>query len=800
MGSPKKLFCYGGRSFSKSLLCCLLLFLFWIVPADKGFCGRKDSSEKTYSLSQLEISEGIAKRIFADFDGDGFEEFVSSDGMGALVSDFDFEVPKSACHLCGSDSISMMAALDIAGNQTPELFLGVKKEKTAWIEVYQIRADCCEVQCSLIMVTESFAGEDRNGDNIWDGNIKSCQVADLNQDGIRDILVAASSGYDMNPRAVIALDGKSGNTLWRYELAGPPYPIICRDINNDGRTEVLFGTWAPSNGCVVDDMSDSYCYLICLDDGGRLLWKNVVGGAFANVQYTLADLGNDGRFEIICTFCSGKLRDKKTHYELQIRDAIKGQVKRYIALNTSFGEPHLADLNRDNTTEIVVTNRNGNLYVFDENLEIIAKDKFGETPAKCGIAEIIDVDGEGNPDILYCSAETLMILDHNLNILSNHKTGMQIPCQNVHFFRHPIYGGLISILQGRKNGYIKASLFKMEPGRDESVSITDISGSGAAVLIFAFLAGIAVSLLALQIIPGTIKRLKRSTVRNGEERRYSLLETLSAFGHGKTATANLDRLNLLFKNIPRNHEISSGHKSKINESIRSYFELTAPRLEEIIKRSRIAEIGTGHLEDIELGREKLENMLKDYLDYGSVNTAASAKYKTVPSLIDTLEEKIEDLEDELSNYYFCQVTSTIYEVVSAMAPDLRSSNISFGNLTFSGDFSSKAFISKNDCIEVFEELIQNSIYAMANVDKRKLNISVTAGEQKISVEFSDTGCGIANENADKIFKREFSTKPEGGFGLYHVSELLSKYGATIKLTRSEPNGGTKFKIDLKKVG
>ncbi len=332
MGLPARSRLNGGHfAFGKLILVVSIILLLYILNMD-GFS--QTPGRDMFSFRQVDFMEGIWQRIFADFDGDGFEEFVSTNGKGALVSDFDEQVAKSACHLRGSDSVTMLAARDFAGSRAPELILALKRNNRLWTEVYCIEPMYGEVQCSLLLATEPIYGEDRNGDDVWDGKIVHCQTADLNRDGIKDILVAATSGYDQYPRAIIAYDGQDGGKLWEFPLAGPPYPILCEDINRDGQAEVIVGSWAPYNGCEIDDMSDSLCYLICLDHEGGLIWKDVMGGAFESTKYVLGDMGNDGTIEVVCTYSSGKVRDKSTHYEMQIRSAENGAMIKYYPLQT----------------------------------------------------------------------------------------------------------------------------------------------------------------------------------------------------------------------------------------------------------------------------------------------------------------------------------------------------------------------------------------------------------------------------------------------------------------------------------
>jgi CheY-like chemotaxis protein len=71
-----------------------------------------------------------------------------------------------------------------------------------------------------------------------------------------------------------------------------------------------------------------------------------------------------------------------------------------------------------------------------------------------------------------------------------------------------------------------------------------------------------------------------------------------------------------------------------------------------------------------------------------------------------------------------------------------------------------------------------------------------AAGKYIRITFTDTGCGIAAENQEKIFDPYFTTKPSGnGLGLASVYSIVSKHGGQISV-RSTVGTGTTFDILL----
>ncbi len=98
--------------------------------------------------------------------------------------------------------------------------------------------------------------------------------------------------------------------------------------------------------------------------------------------------------------------------------------------------------------------------------------------------------------------------------------------------------------------------------------------------------------------------------------------------------------------------------------------------------------------------------------------------------------------------------------------------------------------------QVFMNLLVNA--AQAIKEKGEIKIETRAADGKVEIQFSDTGCGIAEENLNKIFDPFFTTKPVGkgtGLGLNVSYNIIKKHNGTIMAT-SKVGTGTVFKIQL----
>jgi signal transduction histidine kinase len=95
---------------------------------------------------------------------------------------------------------------------------------------------------------------------------------------------------------------------------------------------------------------------------------------------------------------------------------------------------------------------------------------------------------------------------------------------------------------------------------------------------------------------------------------------------------------------------------------------------------------------------------------------------------------------------------------------------------------------------VFTNIISNAIQAMKGKGELKIETGIEDG--LAWTKFTDTGCGIPEENLDKIFEPLFTTKPKGiGLGLAISKRLVEQNGGKIEVT-SQTDKGTTFTIKL----
>jgi signal transduction histidine kinase len=106
--------------------------------------------------------------------------------------------------------------------------------------------------------------------------------------------------------------------------------------------------------------------------------------------------------------------------------------------------------------------------------------------------------------------------------------------------------------------------------------------------------------------------------------------------------------------------------------------------------------------------------------------------------------------------------------------------------------------SEDQLKQVFLNLLINSKDSLP--EGGEITIRARDTRQEVEIEFSDTGCGITEENVPRIFDPFFSTKQgcKGtGLGLWICYGIMQRHGGTIQAVRREK--GTSFLLTLQQT-
>jgi signal transduction histidine kinase len=140
----------------------------------------------------------------------------------------------------------------------------------------------------------------------------------------------------------------------------------------------------------------------------------------------------------------------------------------------------------------------------------------------------------------------------------------------------------------------------------------------------------------------------------------------------------------------------------------------------------------------------------------------------------------------------CQLEEIIEKNLSFIRPELEKKGIQVHENLNGRSFRLRA--DQDLLYRAFLNILINAMHSMQ--DGGTIDIIVEEARDGYSIEFEDTGCGISQENVDKIFNPFFTTKEKGsGLGLSIVRKIIEGHRGTIGIESVEGQG-TKVQVQL----
>jgi len=269
--------------------------------------------------------------------------------------------------------------------------------------------------------------------------ISARAVADLQQDGDKEIIAAKNTEGGKYSRGVVTFDYTTGRELY-YHHIGPMVGDLC--VGTFAGIDIVHGTAGTCNNVTGADGSvDSRCYVYCRRGiNGRIVWNEprcFEGDGFVSSEVGLADFDGDQSSDLIATSTRFHVRANSRGPEdlgrVYLLDPENGKTRlgyqRDFVVGVTFGGT--ADFDGNGTKDILVCAVNaepmyGRLTVLaaEPGLPILYEScDFGRRVMVCAIndingdkrLEVIVIAGEPGKDP---SKQKLFILDSRLNVLA----------------------------------------------------------------------------------------------------------------------------------------------------------------------------------------------------------------------------------------------------------------------------------------------------------------------------------------------------------------------------------------------
>lgn len=233
--------------------------------------------------------------------------------------------------------------------------------------------------------------------------------------------------------------------------------------------------------------------------------------------------------------------------------------------------------------------------------------------------------------------------------------------------------------------------------------------------------------------------------------------------------------------------------------------------EEILVSQKLSSIGEvsaqiihevmNPLSIISLSLEELQLQVEDIND-------GSPQFKRIDSLLENVNTNYNRIEEIFNNMRSVLATNTQDKVVPTNIRKVLESTLTLINTKLKSkkidlnyenlNETHLALSNHSDLSQVLLNMINNSSDAISEYQSRWINISSKIQDDFVVLTIADSGPGIPQDIAVRIFDSLFTTKGDKkgtGLGMGICRKLIEKVGGTIVLDKNAPN--TTFIIRLK---
>jgi len=257
---------------------------------------------------------------------------------------------------------SLVADLDRDGRD--EVVICVKAGRTWRIEV---------LNEGLGAAKAAGKWKDLSFDGKPDTQLAPACTADLDGDGVLEVLARASTGYGGSPRGVWAFEPGEGRTAWGFATGPSVTGILVGDVDGDGSLEIVFGSFSPNNGARAGETDDGRSYVFAVNPDGSRKWIEEIppaDGRSDHIGCRVHLTGASGRGVLVSTYASVKNRPDVG--SVALLDGKTGKKKRSYEMGIS-----VSRLFAGADGSIVAVDREGAVHLLDKDLNLLRKTTLG---------------------------------------------------------------------------------------------------------------------------------------------------------------------------------------------------------------------------------------------------------------------------------------------------------------------------------------------------------------------------------------------------------------------------------------
>lgn len=714
--------------------------------------------------------------------------------------------------------------IDFDQDGLKEIFLIKSEGLNQIIECYQSTQPR-----GIIKRLKTVKGTDLNQDGKWDGGVRVAGGIDGNDDGRLDILLEVGCSFDLQPRGVAVYDMENCKEIWHYWFGPSIDNILIEDLDDDSKPEIIIGTYSPGNGSEANSMSDTECFLIVINKKGKLIWQKKIGDIFTSSLFSLADIENDGKKELIIEE-SSRRGDKEKADKILILDGATGIEENHIVTGENFRGLVTVDLFRNGKVEIVTGNSDGKIRVFNSNLEEIKSYKYNNG---IEVMAAVDLNGDDRYEIIANTEDNkLIIFDEKLKKIAEMQLGKSLSFgkfgENLGMIKPVRYNRttklLITIPKEHESDFV---LYNLKPRKITARQVFLFANP------FLFFALIIILLLHIFVFRRYIdlpERVAKRFYSRIKKTGYAIVNSKGKvlvanekaedlFGIMNLEGSNLferikekkyDDLIKKLNNLNQREEIQTVINTREGEKVISINVYEMPkrgtyslRIEDISYYTHLEKLQNWVPVAQKLAHGVKTPLMNIQLTAQQLSNCHDPNDEKCVKLLDNVNNEVKRLRKLTDGFIrFTQLTPANYQLenINKVIKDLIDRYLISipPGINFKYEFDEKIpklALDKKEIENAFSIFIDNAIEAMGKHGTLIINtVFQQKFEEKIKdlvrIEITDTGKGIPGKYIKEVFKAYFVfDKPDGtGLGLTIAKQIIENHNGNIELNSIEGTG------------
>ena len=337
--------------------------------------------------------DNYADALARDLDGDGQEELVVAGGNRLVAL-------KSDSSLLWQKQFDFPIRLDLVDewDGCPAIGLSAIKPESGRLLLLNGRGE---------IIWQNYS---RSAGNLPSGapiRAKIARLADIDRDGLQDVVAIATGNPAATFRGVIVYD-RFGRELWRAATGSQPQNIAVWPGENR-RPDIVIGTFSSDAAMarLQKGFEDRQAAVISIDGYGRTNWVVVLGSYYTGVRVVLPDLkADENRSLYAYKFTAYNFRDDKGGiYKISRAGDILQRFENDSSILDIAADSH----GRDTGRHLYALDKKGNLFELNDRLKLLHQKsmKVRADSTEIRLVGVHDYDGDGDADILLYSFDRL---------------------------------------------------------------------------------------------------------------------------------------------------------------------------------------------------------------------------------------------------------------------------------------------------------------------------------------------------------------------------------------------------------